>query len=281
MSLAESPTMSTASPAGASARLEQLRRDLTAERKRTGRSALVTGIIGLIALIALGVYFTIGYRMIDETTQPERIVTVGTQLLDDKLPEVRRSAQEQVVANAPVWAEGLSQQAQAALPTGREKLEDYVLTQVEDTLKKGTVLTEDRFREFLRNNSAQLERNIQELSQSPELAESSLASLQEAVEKEIGADMLTQSREFRAALSGIIEKLDKYKSGANLTSEEQNERRILLLARALQQQERVAPERRRGSEMPVVAPAPGTPRPTDPSFKGAADAPKNEAEPAQ
>jgi hypothetical protein len=259
--------MSTASSAGAAARLEQLRRDLTAERKRTARAAIASGVIGLLVLIALGVYFTIGYNLLSETAQPDRIVTVGFDLLDKNLSEVRQKAQEQVSANAPVWAEGLSQQAQAALPTGREKLEDYVLTQVEDRLKEGTVLTEERFREFLRNNHAQLERDIQELSQSPDLAEGSMASLQQAVEKEIGTDMLAQSREFRSALSGILDKLKKYESGENLTPEEQNERRILLLARALQQQDRVGPspsQRSGPPAMPGDAPSPARSNPSAP-----------------
>lgn len=271
--------MSTASPAGASARLEQLRRDLTAERQRTSRSAILTGVIGLIALIALSAYFYIGHKLINETTQPDRLVTVGMQLLDDNLPEVRRSAQEQVTTNAPIWAEGLSKQAQDTLPTGREKLEEYVMTQVEDRLKEGTVLTEERFRAFLRSNNAQLEKNLQELSQSPELAEASMVELQQAMEKEVGADMLTQSREFRAALSGIIEKLDKYQTGLDLTPEQHNERRILLLARALQQQERVAPDRRRGSEIPIVAPASVRPQPTGASPGGEAQPPNREPDP--
>lgn len=245
----------------AAARLEQLRQDVAAERQRTARSTTATGIVGLLVLIALSIYFYIGYRLLDETAQPERIVTVGAQVLDDNLTEVRKSAQAQVATNAPVWAQGLSQQAQAALPTGREKLEDYVMTQVEEALKRGTVLTEDRFRQFLKENSAQIERDLKELSQSPDLAEQSMASLQEAVEKEVGADMMAQSREFRAALSGLIDKLKKYENATNLTSEENNERRILLLARALQQQERVAPERRRGQELPIVAPAPPNPLP--------------------
>ena len=267
--------MSTAPSAGAAARLEQLRRDLTAERKRIGTSAIALGVVGLIVLIALGIYFGYGYSLIAETTEPDRLVTVGMDLLDKNLPEVRRTVQEQVATNAPIWAEGLSRQAQAALPTAREKLEDYVLTQVEERLKEGTVLTEERFRQFLRNNHAQLERDIQELAQSPELAESSLASLQEAVEKEIGTDMLAQSREFHAALSAIVEKLKKYHAGVNLTPEEQNERRILLLARALQKQERAgpSPSQPSGPVMSIAIPAAAAPQPAPPAAEHDAEPP--------
>lgn len=255
-----------------SARIRQLRQDLTAERARTARSARITGILGLLVLLALAAYFYFGYRLLDETAQPERVVTVGVQLLDDNIGQVRQGVQEQVATQSPVWAEGLSQQAQAALPTGREKLEEYVMTQVEDALKRGTVLTEDRFREFLRKNQATLERDLQELTKSPELAEQSIAELQAAVEKELGSNMMDQSRDFRAALTGIIEKLEKYESGVGLTTEEQNERRILLLARALQQQEQVTPTRRRGQELPVAVPAPPTALPAPAPAAEPADA---------
>jgi hypothetical protein len=94
--------MSTAPSAGAAARLEQLRRDLTAERKRIGTSAIALGVVGLIVLIALGIYFGYGYSLIAETTEPDRLVTVGMDLLDKNLPEVRRTVQEQVATNAPI-----------------------------------------------------------------------------------------------------------------------------------------------------------------------------------
>lgn len=268
-------------PAGAEARLAQLRRDLEAERRKTARSTTLAAILGVVALIALGIYFAFGYKMIDETTQPRRLVEVASTLVQDNLPAARQSLQEQVAASAPVWAEGLSQQAQAALPSGREQIETYVLDQVETSLTKGTVLTEDRLRTFLRQNSARLERDIQDLSGTPEQAEKALASIQEALERELQADMLTQSRDFHAALSGAVDKLKRYQEGVGLTPDEQDERRILLLLRALQQQPTRPPTapvslQRRSAE---PEPQPGnTPKPADaPAEK--AESPK--ADPAE
>lgn len=252
--------MPAATPAEAQARLQQLRQDLTAERQRTARATTVAAIVGLLALIALGVYFTLGYQMIDETTQPERLVIVAEQLVDDRLPEARKAVQEQVTNSAPAWAEGLSKQAQDALPAGREQIEKYVFDNVEETLKKGTVLTEERFRGFLRGNRELLERDIQDLTKDPQLAEQSLADLEKALEKELQANMHAQAGEFHAALTGINEKLERYASGAGLNPEELHERRILLLARALQQQER-NPLTSPATALPYAAKAPSAPQP--------------------
>jgi hypothetical protein len=219
------------------AKVDRLKGELAAEVSRTRRSTFLTGLVGAIALIALFGYFTFGYMKFEEATQPEHLVNVAQTIVNDNLPEARKSIEAEVVRSAPIWAEGLSKQARDAIPTAREKLEEYVLAQVDEQLKRGTVLTEERFRNFLRQNQDVLKKDLQELSTSPELAEQSLTQLETALSEQLEGDMKTQAHEFFTALGGIIDKLNRYKEGKDLNRGEQVERQVLLLVRRLQHEQ--------------------------------------------
>jgi hypothetical protein len=229
--------MSHAPTPDLASRVDRLKDELAAELSRTRRSTFLTGLVGAIALIALFAYFAFGYMKFEEATQPQRLVDVAQTVVNDNLPEARKSLEAEVVRSAPVWAEGLSKQTLAALPDARAKLEDYVMTQVDTSLKQGTVLTEDRFRTFLRQNQDKLRKDLEELGSSPELAEQSLASLEMALEEQLEGDMKAQAHDLFAALEAVIAKLQRYKDGTDLNRSEQAERQVLLLFRRLQHEQ--------------------------------------------
>lgn len=224
--------------------LEDVQRQLGELRGRANRASTLTLVVGAIALLLLTGYFTFGLSLIDQFSEPELLVAQGAQLIDEKLPEARASLEQQVATQAPIWAEGLSRRALDSMPSAREQLETYVMKQLDEALSRGTVMTEERFREFLNQNRDELALSLKDLSDSPELAQVRLVNLQRAMEKEIQGDL---KRTFRDAYDGLMlvnEKLDRLKNAEGLTEGEQLERRVLLLARQIQARQAPMPEAR-------------------------------------
>jgi hypothetical protein len=261
-------------PAALSDRITQLERELVAQRKRTDFSANVTAAIGLLILILLGGYFYYGYSSFSEVTKPEKIIQTAQTLLEDNLPTARKAIEAEVKKSAPAWAEGLSKQAQESIPKAREKLEDYVLTQIDETLKKGTVLTDEQFNTFIKNNRNTLERSMKELGKDPKAAEESMGELAKALEDQLRVDLQNQAREMFTALKSCIATLKKLQEGRNLSPYETNFRRVLMIARRLQT-EKTGPSSAAKIEAAALAPTSGgtttppaeTPAPVAPTTK--------------
>lgn len=231
------------------AAIDDVRRQLASLEGRAKRSWLFTLILGAVALTMLTLYFTYGLRLLDEFTRPESLVTLGSQLLDDHLPRARQSLQEQITTQAPTWAEGLSRRAIDSVPTAREQLEKRLMEQIDQALDKATLLSESKFREFLTANRAELELSMKDLASSPELAEERLVELQGALEKQVQGDLEMSFRDAYQGLTLVNDKLDRLKNSEGLSEGEQIERRVLLLARTLQDERSPMPSAR-------VTPAP-------------------------
>lgn len=226
--------MTAPSHADLARRVEALRAELATQARRTSQSATLTLALGLLVLAALAGYFYYGYTQFSEVTRPDKIAGAVETMVDDNLPNVRKSIEEEVARSAPTWAAGLSKQARDSMPQARVKLEDYVVDRMKTTLDQGSELTHERFLEFVRNNRASLETTIDDLTKGPEPAEATVAELEKALEAQVQGDFRQQSRELMAAVNSMNERLKKLALGKNLTPSEQIDRRLAMIARRLQ-----------------------------------------------
>jgi hypothetical protein len=219
-------------------RLARTQRELETLRRRASRAATVTVVLTLIALIAIGGYFSYGYAQISKYTEPDKLVSYAQQLVEDQLPTVHQSLKEQIIRSAPSWAEGLSKQALESLPTGRTRLEGYILEQYENSAQQGITLTDKNFREFLRKNRPLLDQKFKELGSRPELADDSLLELQARLEETLQADMRAQAGQLLDTILLLDVKLKRLRSGKDLTPQEQAERQLLMVVQRMRMEEK-------------------------------------------
>jgi hypothetical protein len=224
--------------------LEAVRRDLAVLAGRAQRSSMLTLVVGAIALAALTGYFWFGYNKLKEFSQPQLLVDYGAQIMSDRLPEARASLEKQVRDQAPAWAEGLSRRAIESMPTAREQLEKYLSKQLDEALDKGTIVTEEKFREFLKDNHETLAVSIRDISTSPEEAEKELEAIEAGLEKTIQGDLRRTFRDMCDGLVLVNEKLDRLKKAEGLTEGELLERRVAILARRVMKSQSPMPAAR-------------------------------------
>jgi hypothetical protein len=235
--------MSTASknPGGATAqpmkdRLTQLQRELARMRRGTQVSNVLTFVVGVLVLAALAGYFAYGYVVIKkELTDPEKLVGYAEQELKPRLREGRETLEKQIVKMSPEWAERLSQQALDNVPTARQRLEKYSMEQYDSSVKRVTVVTDEQFRKYLKENRPMLEKRFKELADTPELSEAQLTELEQSLAASLETDMKGTAKEVLDTLIAGNAKLKLLKANQKLTLEQQNERLVLTLFRALQQ----------------------------------------------
>ncbi len=230
------PTTQTSASSSASAqqRLERLRQELIQQHARSQHATLITAGIGAVSLVLLGGYFYYAYAQLAEFTEPKQMVDVAQGMLEDNLPEARQALEKEIVKQAPVWAEKLSQQAQQGLPVARKKLEEYALTQAEAKFKETKLLTEEQFREFLGDHRALLEAGFKDLANNSKLADDTLADFEEALNATLKEDLKTQSAVYLETLNNLHDKVKRLELGQKLSQEEQLERRIVMLCRRMQ-----------------------------------------------
>jgi hypothetical protein len=217
------------------ARLAQLQKELAAESRSMNTAATLSAFVGVVILAILVGYFYFGYSMIEDTTRPEKIVGAAQTIISEKLPEARQSVEAEITKSAPAWAENLSKQAISSMPTAREKLRDYALDRMEAAISDASLVSEDEFRAFLSKNHGELERKFQELSTDDKLADASLTELEGLVEAQLKTNMTSQSSEYLAVLKSLVTKLQKLGHSTGLTHEEQKQRQMLMIARAIQE----------------------------------------------
>lgn len=215
-------------------RLERLRSDLASQAAKTRRGNVLTLLVGLIAMGAMGGYFYWGYSQFSEVLQTDRVADSVATLVDDNIPGVRKSLEEEARKSAPVWAEGLSKQLRDSLPLGRKKLEDYVVERTKDTLAQGTVLTQEQFTKFAQDNKAALKMDIAALAKSPELADSAISELEKSLTAQLDSNLKTNANELVYILVAFNEKLGKLSKNQKLDQTESIERRMAMLARRVQ-----------------------------------------------
>jgi len=87
---------------------EKLLKDLSA---KSTRSARLTILLGGLLLALMAFYFIYGYQQISTLLEPDTLVSLGEQWIEEQLPEARKAAEAEVRKSAPVWAASLSKQA--------------------------------------------------------------------------------------------------------------------------------------------------------------------------
>lgn len=215
-------------------RLEEIQQDLARERRRSTRTTVLTVLAGTIALAAMGVYFHYGYREFASVTEPKQLIDFAEVMLDEKVPEARSALEKEIVKSAPAWAEGLSKQAQDNMPLARERITDNLVDQAERMAQEAEILSEQRYRAYLRENKPMLERKMQELSKSPKLAEQSLKELEIPLEAQMAGDLKVDAVGLSRDISAMAANLKRLSVGKDLTPEQKVERRVFMLARRLQ-----------------------------------------------
>ncbi|HVC98419.1 MAG TPA: hypothetical protein VND64_32430 [Pirellulales bacterium] len=215
-------------------RLDSVQRELAAQqRKLVGRTRF-TGFIAAIVLVALSVYFYYGYTQLNELTEAAKLVALAEITIVDNLAPARRILEDEIKSGAPGWADQLSREVQESLPQAREELEKYIVEQMKMMIDATGALTEEQLRGFFKDNHDVLERGLQDLSSSPDMAEQTMQELMAALDKQLSKQMHDEALELFATLSLMSEKLAKLKSGRGLNAEQQLERQVLMLFRRLQ-----------------------------------------------
>jgi hypothetical protein len=223
----------TVSPSPLDQRLERLERRIASQRTHLARRSRFTVLIALILLIVLAGYFYFGYKSFDEVTRPKTLVQVAESIIDRNLPEVRKSLQDEIVRSAPGWAEQLSGEIQSGMPRAREQLENYILDQMDKVLHETNAMSQEQFRTFLKENRPLLEQGFRDLATSPTVAEETMQNVIDALDKQFAKQMQVESSDLFDTVSQMKRKLDRLASAQNLNSEQQLERRMLMLTRRM------------------------------------------------
>lgn len=205
--------------------------ELLDAQRRANRWTLA---FGLVALLALSVYFTIIHRRLSEYLEPQAVVGIAEHLLDAQLPDARESLEAKLRDSAPEWAAMLSERAQVAIPELRVKIEELALDRADQVAEEAIELTEEQLRAYIGKHRPELEQTLRDLAKSPDEAQQRLDQLRQRFEDEFDADFQTQSGQALDGLKRMNEKLALLRAGQDLTPEQQLERRILMLARRLQ-----------------------------------------------
>jgi hypothetical protein len=204
---------------------------LAAAQQRANRLTLI---VGLLSIFVISGYFYVVYQRLSEYVQPEAIVDIGQNMLEERWPDAREAVESHVKTSAPEWAAQLSDQAVLTLPQAREYLQNFALERTDELAVEAVALSKERIRELVRNQRALFQETFQQLAKSPEEAQSRLEELRKHFEDQMGADFETQMKQVLHTADEMNEKLATLKAGTDLTPEQQIERRILMLARRLQ-----------------------------------------------
>ena len=263
-------------------RLDGMQRELAAHQRRLVGRTRFTGFLAAIVLVALAVYFYIGYTGFGEVTEPKTLVALVEVQLDDNLPAVRKTLQDFIIKESPGWAAQISGEVQTSLPEARKQLENYIVEQMDTMLDATNDMTEEHFRGYLKKNRPLLEQGFQELAASPDMAEQTMKDLIASLDKQLSQDMQVHAVDLFETLTTMKRKLVKLKVNKGLNQEQQLERHVLELTRRLQL-ENVEPgtleQPAASSPRPRTGVAAEPPPPTD-EPAGDGTEPGTEAEPA-
>jgi len=217
-------------------RVEAAHRELRKLTRRFRVGAWFTGIVGFALLLLVAGYFFYGYKEISDLKDPDLLVSLLGNTLDQQIPLVRRALQERVDNDASVWAEQASEQVMAALPRLREALEDYACKQTDEAIDKFKVIGDKEFRRLLEENRATIQQALQDLENDDEVSDGVVKMLQEGLEKEMQVSMESQVATIVSILNDLNESGEKLRLGEDLSEEQQHDRRALMIVRRLQQE---------------------------------------------
>jgi len=236
------PSVTTPTDSSAHAvkeRLARLEQDLIRQRKRVERTTWLTGIVGIIILIAVAGYSGYGYYAISDAIQPQKLVDAGTDMVDRNLPDLRRRLESEIVQSAPEWANAMSKQALGYLPAGRKQCEKLVLENLDEGLAQTREKTNEQFHTYIANHKDHLKKQFEELSKSPDLAETTFADLQADLEKDLGITFQADAAALLRELTAANHSFKKLRDGKDLNEGQQVKRRLWMLARAIANHEKL------------------------------------------
>ncbi len=209
-------------------------RQLRSLRRRFRAGSWITLIVGGLLLLLVAGYFTYGYRELASLRDPELIVSLVGDVVDQQIPLLRSRLENEVKTNAPVWAEQASQQAIAAIPPLRQNLEQLALQKSDELIAKIDMVGEQQFRRIIDANRATMRQAIQQLKDDDKVGDDVLLALQQALEKELQIDAKSQAGALLIMVSDLNQNMKRLRANEGLTHEQQMERRVLMLARRLQ-----------------------------------------------
>ncbi len=229
--------MSTQAPQPVFQRLQVIEASLAGTTSKLARGAIFTRVVGILLLCLLGGYFAYGYSEIKTLIDPNFVVPFVGNLLEDSVPEVRRTLTETVNTSAPAWAESLSTLAIQSAPQARQNLENYVLDQTSTALDNVVTVSEDNLRKTLRENRTDMNHVLAKLVNDEQFSEETLELFTIALDQELGGDMRDQAHLVLGTLIGLKERLHHLSNGRSLSQDEVLERHTLMTIRYLQLRE--------------------------------------------
>jgi hypothetical protein len=227
-------------------RLVQAQARLAAKRRQLGRSTALTLIVGLVLLGLLGFYFWYGYTKITEVTKPDIVVPAAFDLVEERIPEARKEAVVYFKKNAPTMAANLSHQAQESMPNLRKQLEETIMSQVESSVEEATLVTDDSFKQFIKEHRPTLEKAYKELADRDTLAEGTLAEIERELDKEMQSNLREEANSLLLTLRSIVRYLEYIRTTPNdkLSVEGQADKHLAMVFKWLQKK-KIDPEIRR------------------------------------
>jgi hypothetical protein len=223
-----------ATPQTVNEQIEAAHRGLKKLRRRIRLGSWMTTIVGLLLLALVAGYFTYGYVQISGFKDPELLVSLVGQTIDQSIPQLRQRVETEVDNNAATWAQQVSEQALAAAPALRENLEDYICKGTDALIDELEVVGEREFRRMLTENRSTMEQALKELDDEHAISDGTVLLLEEALEKELQISMEDQAQAVLTMLSDVNKNMKQLAEGENLGPVQQCERRVLMLARRLQ-----------------------------------------------
>ena len=220
-----------------SGRLSKIESDLNSLESKLKRDARLTLIVAVIALCLMTAYFVYGYQQFASILKPTELVATVAGMVDENIEPARESLVAEIEKSAPTWAESLSIQAIEATPSLRESLEEYILSQSEESIGKVVSLTEDRFKGILSQHHDEVQNLVTELTTNEQASKEVIDALQQVLNDEIGRDMQANAGEVLETLNLLTHRVDKLAKGKNLSEEEKLERQALMIVRRLQLEE--------------------------------------------
>jgi hypothetical protein len=202
-------------------------------KTRLNREMTLTTLLGALMLAAFCGYFWYGYNQIAELLQPKMLVGLAGTMANDRLPDIRKQLEEEVKKNAPVWAEELSRQAIASVPTLRQNLEEYIVNEVDSVALQTVQAASPEIQNFVESNKVEISQAIKELKQSDALSEETLASIETALRNTLQVDIKAQAAEAVKTMDEIAAKAEYLKKGEKLADIDQKLREIVMILRRL------------------------------------------------
>lgn len=217
-------------------RIDTLKQRLQQRRKRTNFASTLTLLIGLVAIGLLSYWFYVGYKGFQEITDPHKLVAIGKNMINEKLPEVREIAATQIRESAPQWSQELSDTLIKQMPAGRTEIENQISVFLDSQFQDANVVTKEKFREMIAQNRTEIQSAVDTILSDKE-SEAFVSAFMPVVEKSIGIDIQDNASEALGAFGELNDRLERLAKGENLNDLEKQQRYVLGLTQRLRVEE--------------------------------------------